>query len=168
MSEDELGTTVSPLKELKSEFATPKAPARLFKRLPAGAGKLVAEYEVIKKGEMEEAVGNEDSVSQDTDLLIRALVAIHRHAPDHEKANARGLVEFGVWAETDFGGPLRFDNRLAEAAGLENGTAREICLQLFDGNEVALSAQASMLTAWMTDTSEEALQDFTEGSSAAR
>jgi hypothetical protein len=160
------GDTISPLEELKAKFAETKKPPRLYKSLPGGDGKCVAEYGVVGKDEAQES-------PEPTDLLIRALVAIHRHAPDHPKADKRGLVEFSEWAGQDFGGPLRFDNRLADALSIKQGSAREVCLQMFNdgtpgGNEIALETQASVLLAWMTDTSAENLQDFTEGSSTTQ
>jgi hypothetical protein len=168
MSELDTLSTNSPLDELKAEYAAPKKPPRLFKRLPAGSGKSVAEYCVLKNAAMEESLKADEKLAQDCDLLVGALVAIHRHDPDHPAADERGLVELGAWAGEDLGGPLRFDQRLCTALGLEPGTAREICLRMFDDNEIALGAQAAVLAAWMTDTGEQALQDFTEGSSTAR
>jgi hypothetical protein len=161
---------LSPLEELRAEFEACRngAPARLYKRLPGGPGKLVAEYKVISNELAEESFKSEIKLEQDSDLLIRALVDIHVAVPDHELADSRGLVQFGKWAAQDFGGPLGFDQRLAEAIGIEPGSAREICLALFEGNEIALGAQAAIVSAWMTDTSEEVLQDFTVGSSTAR
>jgi hypothetical protein len=161
---------MSPLDELRAEFAARRngAPRRLYKRLPGGPGILVAEYKVINNEMVEETFESDVKLDQDADLLIRALVDIHVAAPKHELADERGLVQFSKWAQQDSGGPLGFDQRLAEAIGIEPGSAREICLALFDGNEIALGAQSAVVSAWMVDTSEEALQDFTVGSSTAR
>jgi hypothetical protein len=157
-------TGVSPLEELRAEFAKPLEDPRLYKRLPAAGGKLVAVYQVVDNDTAEKAVDGKSKLAQDADLLTNALVEIRVHAPGHENADERETVEFGAWAGEDYGGPLKFDERLAKAIGIEPGSTHDICLRLFEGNQIALGAQAMHLGAWMTNTREEQLQDFTKGS----
>lgn len=154
---------LSPLEELRAEFQATPVAAKLFKRLPARSGRLVAEYRVVDK-ELVAAVLAKGGDAEDQDLLITALHAIHMRDPKHKLADDRGLVEFGAWAGQDFGGPLRCDDRLTDALGWPRSTARECLLGLFEGNTMALGGQAAEVGVWMTNTHNEALQDFATGS----
>lgn len=167
----EPAATSSALDELRAAFAKRVENPRLLKRLPAPtgtpfAGKLVAEYRVLDTKETKEVFQAEDDRDNNIDALIQALVAIRVHDPKHPNADDRGTVDLTEWAGVDLGGPLRFDKRLLSALGLhlEEPTARNIVMRMFEGNELAMGAQAAQVMAWMTDTTEETLQDFAPGS----
>lgn len=155
----------SRLDQLKAAFAERTEEKRLYKRLPKPSSvPLVAEYRVLPSKDAQDALRRDSELEANEDLLIRALVSLHVHDPAHPAADKRGLVELQRWLEIDAGGPLRFDRRFTDLVGIDPGTAREVCLAVFDGNEIALGAQAAQVMAWMTDTTAEALQDFTTGS----
>jgi hypothetical protein len=155
----------SKLEQLRASFQRKLDEPRLYKKLPGGDGALVAEYRVLSSKESKEALSADDEFGQNADILIRSLVALHRHDPEHSAANDRGLVPLDVWLETTTGA-LGFDNRLVEALGLAlpDNKARTIARELFNGNEISLGAQAAELLAWMTNTTTEAFQDFPKGS----
>lgn len=150
----------SPLEELRHEFEAAPTPKRLFKRLPARKGRLVAEYKPLKLAEANEAIEK----GSDPSILASALVGIHIADEAHPEAQS-GLVPLGAWAGQPTLDPLRFDHRLAELLpGIPAGTAAEIALALFEGNDLALSMQADQVGKWSADTRREDLQDFAIGS----
>lgn len=158
------GDGKSPLDELRSEFAVEAVKRRLYKRLPARGGRLAAEYKAppLKASKKAQAEDN------DADILVAGLERILIHAPRHADALSRGhgagLVPLGAWAAQPELDPLRFDNRLADLLGIPKGTAREIVLALFEGNDLALGIQAGELGSWAGEGYDGALQDFGEGS----
>lgn len=157
----------SKLDDLRAAFQERITDPRLYKKLPAAGGRLVAEYRVLTTAETEEIFGGQaETRDQNADSLIRALVSIRLHEPDHQDADERGTVDLAGWAGVDLGGPLRFDKRLLDTLtiDLEDTSARSICLRMFNGNEIAMAAQSTQLGAWMTDTTTETLQDFALGS----
>jgi hypothetical protein len=156
----------SRLEELRAAFAKPLVEKRLFKRLPceAAGGKLVAEYRVLKAGEVNETLDGTQVVGVASDTLIAALVMLHAHDPKDERADARGLVALHDWLGLSDGGSLGFDHRLADAFGLPKDESRAILLRLFDGNEIALITQCGELGDWTADTTQERYQDFSQGS----
>lgn len=165
-----VGGAPSKLEELRAAFQKRVDEPRLFKRFPAPedgpfADRLVAEYRVLSSKESAEALAESDEFGQMADTLIRALVAIHIHDDQHPDRNERGLVALDQWLELDTGA-LKFDNRLVETLDLQldDNKARTIAKAMFNGNEIALGAQASQVLAWMTNTKTVAFQDFPTGS----
>ncbi|MFZ1927396.1 MAG: hypothetical protein WAU42_14810 [Solirubrobacteraceae bacterium] len=155
----------TPLEELQAEFAEEERKPRLFKRFPARKGRLAGEYKPLQLKAAKEA----QKKDRDDDILIASLSRIMIHAPEHSAAilegqPGEGLVSLGVWAGQPDLDPLRFDNRLAELLGIPRGTARQIALSLFEGNDLALGIQAGELGTWSGEGYDKALQDFGAGS----
>lgn len=146
----------SVMDELQQEFAQEAEKPRLFKRLPARSGRLVAEYRPVKKKQAVKAV-EKDS---DTMLLNLALVDLHVEAPDDERADERGLVKLTVLSGQPELGTLGFDHRLCEILGLKKGSVHDIVMQLFEGNDLALAVQVGEIGEWTADTKKKAYQDF--------
>lgn len=152
------------LDDLRASFAAPMQTALLYKRLPARGRPLVAEYGLMALDDVMGALDGPESLAQAQDLLIAALQQVCLHAPDDERADERGLVPLHVAVGREDLGPLKFDHRLCDVLGMPPRAAREIVLDLFDGNEIALAAQATALGEWSEDTRQEHLQDFAPGS----
>lgn len=155
----------SPLDELRAEFAQEAAKPRLYKRLPARSGRLAAEYKAPSLKASKKAQADDS----DADILIAGLERIFIYAPEHPDAipegkDGAGLVPLGTWAGRPDLDPLKFDNRLAELLGIEQGSARQIVLALFEGNDLALGIQAGELGTWAGEGYDKALQDFGGGS----
>lgn len=155
------------LDELRQDFAQATDEERLFKRLPTkrAKGRIAVEYRLLKFDEAG-VLSSPGTVDFDAvqDTLIKATVQLHWYDPADERADAHGLVPLHVALGIETVGPLQYDKRLTDALGIDFGTAREILLGLFDGNELALSRQYGELGAWSTDTTQEHYQDFVAGS----
>jgi hypothetical protein len=156
---------VTPLDEIRAEFAQVIETPRLFKRFPRGTGRLAAEYRPSRKKEVREAAAAEN----DEYLLAECLVRILRHDPEHADPSTPegkvGLVPLGAYVGRPELDPLRFDNRLAEVLGLEqSGDPKRISLELFEGNDLQLAEQAGEVAQWSLDTHDTAFQDFTAAS----
>jgi hypothetical protein len=155
---------LTPLQELKAEFAKAAKNPRLFKRLPAREGRLAAEY-APPPGKDAQAAAENDKWA---DMLVASLKGILVHDPEHEAAIPRGepgegLVPLGIWADQPDLDPLGFDNRLMDLLELPHGNATQVVMSMFEGNEVALAAQANEVGAWAANTSRQDLQDFGRG-----
>lgn len=155
---------MSLLDELRGAFAAPLIDARLYKRLPARGQGLVAEYRVMELDEALGALDKPENLAQAQDVLVQALQQIMIHRPGHDDADERGLVPLHVAINRADLGPLKFDHRLCDVLGMPATDARDIVLALFDGNQIALAAQATALGEWSEDTRQEHLQDFGPGS----
>lgn len=151
--------TPSPLDELRGEFAEEVQKRFLFKRLPARNERLVAEYKPLALDDAKKAIEKES----DPSMLVSSLKGIHIHAEDHPQANERGLVPLGAYCEKPQLDPLGFDHRLAELLGITKGSSVQIAMALFEGNDLALAAQAGELGEWSVKTKREDLQDFAIG-----
>lgn len=155
----------SPLDELRAEFAVEAEKPRLFKRFPARKGRLAAEYKPLPLKAAKEA----QKKDRDDDILIASVLRMMIHAPEHPNAISEGqpgegLVPLGQWAGHPELDSLKFDNRLAELLGIPKGTARQIVLALFEGNDLALGVQAGELGTWSGEGYDRELQDFGQGS----
>lgn len=153
-------TLTSRQQQLRDEFAASVSEKRLYKRFPARGGVLAAKYKIVAMETINKARRQDDEIAANSDLLIGGLERILRYDPEHHDANERGLVDLEKWLEADLGGPLKLDNRLAHETGLAPGSAREILLALFEGNEAALCKQADDYIEWIFDTTAEGYQDF--------
>lgn len=146
----------SPLDELRGEYAQTVQKKRLFKRLPSRNERLAAEYKPLPLADAKKAIENES----DPSMLVSALKGIWIFDEAHELANERGLVPLGAWAGKPQLDPLGFDKRLTDLIEIKFGTAAEIALTLFEGNDLALAAQAGELGEWSVKTKRIDLQDF--------
>jgi hypothetical protein len=153
-------TVPSVLDELREEFAQEAEDPRLYKILPARKERLVAEYRRLSVEHAKRAVMDDD----DPTILIESVTGIFIKDKEHEKANKRGLVPFGAWTGNPDLDPLGFDKRLCDLLQIPDGPALSILMFLFEGNDLALGAQAGELAEWSIKTKVEAYQDFGIGS----
>jgi hypothetical protein len=149
-------TVPSALDELRGEFAQQVQVKRLYKRLPARNERLVAEYQPLGLQDAKKAIEKES----DPSMLVSSLKGIWISDPKNPAANERGLVPLGAYCGQELLDPLCFDKRLTDLLGVAFGSAAEICLTLFEGNDLALAAQAAELGEWSVKTKREDLQDF--------
>ena len=157
---DDQPVLTSRQQQLRDEFRQRTGPHRLYKRFPARGGILAGEYALASMNGITDARRQTDEVAANSDLLIASLQRIMRYDPVHDAANTRGLVDLEEWLEIQAGGSFKLDHRFAREVGIAEGTAREILLELFEGNDAALCKQADDLMEWTFDTTAEALQDF--------
>jgi hypothetical protein len=148
--------TPSVLDSLRSEFAQEVEVKRLFKRLPARNERLAAEYQPLALDDAQKAIEQQS----DPSMLVSSLKGIWLNEPNSDLANERGLVPLGAACEQPLLDPLLLDKRLTDLLGIKFGSSAEICLTLFEGNELALAAQAAELGEWSVKTKREDLQDF--------
>jgi hypothetical protein len=157
--------TVTPLDEIRAEFARIIETPRLFKRFPRGSGRVAAEYRPSRKKEVREAAAAENDEYLMSESLVRVLIHDPDRADPSTPEGERGLVPLGTWVGKPELDPLRFDNRLAEVLGLpQSGDPRKISLELFEGNDLQLAEQAGEIAQWSLDTHSTAYQDFTVAS----
>jgi hypothetical protein len=149
-------TTPSVLDALRGEFAQKVEVKRLFKRLPARNERLVAEYQPLGLQDAKKAIEKES----DPSMLVSSLKRIWISDPENPEANERGLIPLGAYCGQPLLDPLCFDKRLTDLLGIEFGSSAAICLSLFEGNDLALAAQAAELGEWSVKTKREDLQDF--------
>lgn len=149
-------TSLTPLDELKAEFAETLKPSRLFKKFPARSGRLVAEYQTVTKDDIRTAV----QASDDEYVLDACLLRILITDPENPLADKNGLVPLGAWAKKPELDPLTFDHRFCDLIGIPKGTPAQIALALFDGNDLMLAEQAGEVAAWSVDVLNESYQDF--------
>jgi hypothetical protein len=149
-------TTTSTLDDLRREFAQKPQERRLFKRLPARNERLVAEYQPLSLDDAKKAIEKES----DPQMLVSSLKGIWIKDEDNPEANERGLMPLGAHVGAPLLDPLGFDKRLTDLLGIPFGSAATICLSLFEGNDLALAAQAAELGEWSVKTKREDLQDF--------
>jgi hypothetical protein len=159
---------VTPLDQLRAEFAEQASVPRLFKRLPARSRRIVAEYKPIPRDDAKKAVEEDSDPALLTSALVRLLIhdpdnELVKNAPDSDEAAKLGLVPLGAWAGKPDLDPLRFDNRFANLLGIAGGAPRQIALAMFEGNDMALGAQGAELGQWSVDTLDKTAQDFTVG-----
>jgi hypothetical protein len=148
--------TSSRLDAIRAEFAQKVEARRLFKRLPARSERLVAEYQPLALADATLAIEQKS----DPTMLVSSLKGVWIEEPDDPTANERGLVPFGAYCGAPLLDPLGFDKRLTDLLGIPFGSTGAICLALFEGNDLALSAQAAELGEWSVKTKREDLQDF--------
>jgi hypothetical protein len=153
-------TMPSVLDELQEEFAQEAEDPRLYKVLPARKERLIAEYRRLTLDKAKQAIAEES----DPSMLIETVTGIFIKDKTHEKANKRGLVPLGAATGNPELDPLGFDKRLCNLLKIPVGTAVDVLLFLFEGNDLALSAQAAELGQWSIKTKAEAYQDFENGS----
>ena len=155
----------SPLDELRTEFAEEVKEKRLWKRLPARKERLAAEYQPLPLKDARRAIEQQS----DPMVIASSLVNVCIYDPDHplvmqadprDERAQRGLVLLGAWAQKPDLDPLGFDARLCGLLGVPTGSATDILLMLFEGNDLALAAHAAELGEWSVRTSREELQDF--------
>jgi hypothetical protein len=149
-------TATSALDGLRREFAQKPQERRLFKRLPARSERLVAEYQPLALTDAKKAIEKES----DSQMLVSSLKGIWIEDAESPAANERGLVPLGAYCGAPLLDPLAFDKRLTDLLEIPFGSAATICLELFDGNDLALAAQAAELGEWSVRTIREELQDF--------
>ncbi len=149
-------TTSSALDALRGEFAEGVKEKRLWKRLPARNERLVAEYQPLALDDAKKAIEKES----DPQMLVSSLKGIWIKDEDNPEANERGLMPLGAHVGTPLLDPLGFDKRLTDLLEIPFGSAATICLSLFEGNDLALAAQAAELGEWSVKTKREDLQDF--------
>jgi hypothetical protein len=149
-------STPSVLDALRGEFAQQVEEKRLWKRLPARNERLVAEYRPLALEDAKKAIEK----ASDPSMLVSSLKGIWISDPENPKANERGLVPLGAYCGQELLDPLAFDKRLTDLLDIKFGSAAEICLDLFEGNDLALAAQAAELGEWSVKTKREDLQDF--------
>lgn len=165
----ELDTTPrSRLDELRAAFAQELDEPRLFKRFPTRRNlpvSLAGEFRLLKLDEAGDALEQGGPADTAKRILSNAIVCIHAHDPSDDRADGRGMVPLHIWAGVQELGPLQFDKRLTDVLGLPPaGTAGGTLMLLFDDNELSMAELAGALAEWSTDTTNEAYQDFTEGS----
>ena len=156
----DVDTVPSFLDHLRAEFAKPVEKKSLFKRLPARDESLVAEYKPLSLDDAKKAMEKES----DPMMLISSLRGIWAVDPGNPAANDLGLVPLGAACGKPDLDPLGFDRRLTDLIGIEFGTASEILLTLFEGNDLAIGVQAAELGEWSAKTKRADLQDFKPGS----
>ncbi|HSZ70250.1 MAG TPA: hypothetical protein VK756_07800 [Solirubrobacteraceae bacterium] len=149
----------SALDKLRAEYAKPVEAKSLFKRLLSRGERLVAEYKPLKLDDAKAAIEKES----DPSMLISSLKAIWIHDPEHAEASDRGLVKLGAWSGQPQLDPLGFDKRLTDLLGIPFGSSGAILLSLFEGNDLAIGAQAAELGEWSVKTKRTDLQDFRQG-----
>ena len=144
-------TTTSALDGLRREFAEGVEERRLWKRLPARSERLVAEYQPLALTDAKKAIEKES----DPQMLVSSLKGIWiRGDAESPDANERGLVPLGAFCGAPLLDPLGFDKRLTDLLEIPFGSAATICLGLFEGNDLALAAQAAELGEWSVRTVE--------------
>jgi len=155
---------LSPLDELRAEFAKEAEKPRLFQRFPARSGRLAGEYAPLSKNAALRATEGAQDAAADAGILASSLRCILIHDPAHGSADGRGLVPFGAWSGQPDLDPLGFDHRLAELIGIPPGDTTSVVLALFEGNDLALANHAGAIGAWSVNTRDQSYQDFTQGS----
>lgn len=125
--------------------------------IPTWGGDLLARYRVMDRKEMmslarrvreiQRKTGNADAATGDTDFILKACECVLVKDPESGEIKELDDPQTGML--------VGYDQRLAQALGLEVEKARDVLLHLFNNNAVAIGAHALKIARWMQDTSRE-------------
>lgn len=134
------------------------------KDVPGYGGFLVVEYRVLPYETVSKLVNKAQKaknaaheLAAQTDIIVQACTEFFVR-PDEDSEELQPLKT----ADKSFGDePVRYDPRLATAAGLKGdlNSARKIAQALFN-NDVALVSHSNEVIEWMRDTEKEGDSDF--------